>query len=159
MIGKDGYDIPEEEALEYVLGYTISNDVSARNLHNPDVSGWQMGYAKSFDKFGPTGPYIVSPRLIPDPQVLDLTTKVNGEVRQSTNTEKMIWSCRQLIAFASRGRTLRRGTLIMTGTPDGVGWHSGGCLKNNDVVEISVAGLGFISHRMVFQSESVALCR
>ncbi|KAH6952463.1 hypothetical protein BKA56DRAFT_505099 [Ilyonectria sp. MPI-CAGE-AT-0026] len=150
LIGKDGYDIGEEDALDYVMGYTISNDVSARNLHAIDMSGYQMGYAKSFDQFGPTGPYLVSPRLVPDPQDLELTTTVNGEVRQSTNTAKMIWSCRQLISFASRGRTLRKGTLIMTGTPDGVGWHTNGCLKDGDVVEVAVKGLGSIRNKMVF---------
>lgn len=132
------------------MGYTISNDISARNLHAIDMSGYQMGYAKSFDQFGPTGPYLVSPTLIPDPQDLKLTTTVNGEVRQSTNTAQMIWSCRQLISFASRGRTLRKGTLIMTGTPDGVGWHTNGCLKNGDVVEVAVKGLGSIRNKMVF---------
>jgi 2-keto-4-pentenoate hydratase/2-oxohepta-3-ene-1,7-dioic acid hydratase in catechol pathway len=151
VIGKDGYDIPEESALEYVLGYTVCNDVSARNLHHPDVSGWQMGYAKSFDNFGPTGPYLVSPRIVPNPQVLELTTKVNGQVRQKTNTEQMLWSCKQLIAFASRGRTLRQGTLIMTGTPEGVGWKTNGCLKDGDMVEVTVEKLGSISNRMVFQ--------
>ncbi|KAJ9144477.1 Fumarylacetoacetate hydrolase [Pleurostoma richardsiae] len=154
VIGKDGYDISEEDALDYVLGYTISNDVSARNLHAVDMSGYQMGYAKSFDHFGPTGPYLVSPRLVPDPQILDLTTRVNGELRQSSNTYQMIWSCRQLIAFASRGRTLRRGTLIMTGTPEGVGWHSGGCLKDGDVVEVTIRGFGSIKNRMVFSKDN-----
>lgn len=153
VIGKDGYDISEEEALDYVLGYTNSNDVSARNLHALDVSGYQMGYAKSFDNFGPTGPYLVSPKLVADPQKLQLTTKVNGEVRQSTSTSEMIWSCRQLIAFASRGRKLRRGTLIMTGTPEGVGWHSNGCLKDGDVVEVRIEGLGSIRNKMVFQKD------
>ncbi|KAH7268844.1 hypothetical protein B0J15DRAFT_390054 [Fusarium solani] len=124
VIGKDGYDISEDDALDYVLGYTISNDVSARNLHAID----------SFDDFGPTGPYLVSPKLVPNPQALDLKTTVNGE----------------LIAFASRGRTLRRGTVIMTGTPEGVGWHTNRCLKDGDVVEVSIGGLGFIRNKMVF---------
>lgn len=154
MIGKDGYDISEEHALDHVLGYSISNDVSARSLHAADVSGYQMGYAKSFDGFGPTGPYLVSPRLVPDPQALELTTSVNGEVRQGTSTAQMIWSCRQLISFASRGRTLRRGTVIMTGTPEGVGWHTDGFLKDGDVVEVSIGGLGFIRNKMVFQTDA-----
>lgn len=154
MIGRDGYDIREEDALDHVLGYAISNDVSARSLHAVDMSGYQMGYAKSFDGFGPTGPYLVSPRLVQDPQALELRTAVSGEVRQRTSTAQMIWSCRQLISFASRGRTLRRGTVIMTGTPEGVGWHSDGCLKDGDVVEVSIGGLGFIRNRMVFQKEA-----
>ncbi|KAL2878713.1 hypothetical protein SGCOL_005938 [Colletotrichum sp. CLE4] len=151
VIGKDGYDISEEEALDYVLGYTVSNDVSARNLHALDVSGYQMGYAKSFDGFGPIGPSLVSPKLIVNPQNLKLTTTVNGAVRQSSDTSQMIWSCRQLISFASRGRTLRRGTVIMTGTPEGVGWHTNGCLKDGDVVQVEIEKLGYIKNKMVFQ--------
>ncbi|KAK7460209.1 hypothetical protein Landi51_00457 [Colletotrichum acutatum] len=151
VIGKDGYDISEDEALDYVLGYTVSNDVSARNLHAIDVSGYQMGYAKSFDGFGPIGPSLVSPKLIPDPQNLKLTTTVNGTVRQSSDTSQMIWSCRQLISFASRGRTLRRGTVIMTGTPEGVGWHTNGCLSDGDVVQVEIEKLGHIKNKMVFQ--------
>ncbi|KAK1528712.1 uncharacterized protein CCOS01_06546 [Colletotrichum costaricense] len=151
VIAKDGFDISEDEALDYVLGYTVSNDVSARNLHALDVSGYQMGYAKSFDGFGPIGPSLVSPKLIPDPQNLKLTTTVNGIVRQSSDTSQMIWSCRQLISFASRGRTLRRGTIIMTGTPEGVGWHTNGCLNDGDVVEVEIEKLGHIKNKMVFQ--------
>ncbi|KAJ0318074.1 hypothetical protein COL5a_010821 [Colletotrichum fioriniae] len=151
VIGKDGFDISEDEALDYVLGYTVSNDVSARNLHALDVSGYQMGYAKSFDGFGPLGPSLVSPKLISDPQNLKLTTSVNGTVRQSSDTSQMIWSCRQLISFASRGRTLRRGTVIMTGTPEGVGWHTNGCLNDGDVVQVEIEKLGHIKNKMVFQ--------
>lgn len=151
IIGRDAYDVSEDEALDYVLGYTVSNDISARNLHAPDVSGYQMGYAKSFDHFGPTGPYVVSPKPVPDPQSLKLTTYVNGQVRQSSDTSQMIWSCRQLVSFASRGRTLRRGTVIMTGTPEGVGWHTNGCLKDGDIVQVEVEKLGYIKNKMVFK--------
>lgn len=150
IIGKDAKDITEDDALDYVLGYSVGNDVSARYYNNPDVSGWQMGYAKSFDKFGPIGPCIVSPKLIPDPQKLHLTTMVNQDKRQDTNTSEMIWTCKQLIAFCSNGRTLRRGTIIMTGTPEGVGWHSEGCLKNGDVVKVAIEGIGSIRNKMRF---------
>ncbi|KAF4924962.1 hypothetical protein K4K60_012657 [Colletotrichum sp. SAR11_57] len=137
VIGKDAYDVSEEEALDYVLGYTVGNDVSARSLHAPDVSGYQMGYAKSFDKFGPIGPYVVSPTLVSDPQILKLTTYVNGDVRQSSDTSQMIWSC----------------TIIMTGTPEGVGWHTNGCLKDGDVVKVEIGQLGYIQNKMVFQKK------
>lgn len=150
MIGKDCKDVSEEEALNYVLGYSVGNDVSARFYNNPDVSGWQMGYAKSFDKFGPVGPYLVSPDLVPDPQDLHLVTKVNGVKRQETSTSEMIWSCKQLIAFCANGRTLRKGSIIMTGTPEGVGWHSNGCLNDGDIVGVTIDGLGSISNKMVF---------
>lgn len=151
VIGKDGKNIREEDALDYVLGYTIGNDVSARGLLPVDISGWQMGYAKSFDQFAPIGPSIVSPTLIPDPQQLHLRTKVNRQVRQNASTSEMIWSCRQLIAFASAGWTLRQGTIIMTGSPEGVGWHSNGCLSDGDEVEVTIIDLGSISNKMVFQ--------
>ena len=110
-----------------------------------------MGYSKSFDKFGPVGPCLVSPRLIPDPQKLQLTTKVNGKIRQDCETSKMVWSCAQLIEFASKGRTLRQGTVIMTGTPEGVGWFSGGCLSDGDTVEIALSEIGTIKNKMAYQ--------
>jgi len=90
-----------------------------------------------------------------DPQALKYTTKVNGEVRQETGTDDMIWSVKQIIAHLSRGTTLRRGTVIMTGTPSGVGLFiepkGTGFLKDGDVVEIEVEGVGAIRNRMVFE--------
>lgn len=152
VIGKDGKNIPEDKALEYVLGYTVGNDVSARNFQLPPNSGGQFGYAKSFDRFAPIGPCIVSTSIIPDPQKLDYVTKVNGEIRQETNTSDMIWNIKQIIAHLSRGTTLRTGTAIMTGTPSGVGlFHKDGFLKDGDVVEVSVTGIGAIKNRMVYE--------
>jgi len=152
IIGKDGKDIPEEEALSYVLGYTAGNDVSARNFQLPDTSGGQYCYAKSFDAFAPIGPCIVSTGLAPDPQKLRYTTSVNGEKRQETGTDDMIWSVKQIIAHLSRGTTLRKGTAIMTGTPSGVGlfMKPQGFLKGGDVVEIRVEGIGSLVNEMVF---------
>jgi len=152
IIGKDGKDIPEEEALSYVLGYTAGNDVSARNFQLPDMSGGQYCYAKSFDAFAPIGPCIVSTGLAPDPQKLRYTTSVNGEKRQETGTDDMIWSVKQIIAHLSRGTTLRKGTVIMTGTPSGVGlfMKPQGILKGGDVVEIRVEGIGSLVNEMVF---------
>lgn len=152
VIGKDGKNIPEDKALEHVLGYTVGNDVSARNFQLPPNSGGQFGYAKSFDRFAPIGPCIVSTSIIPDPQKLDYVTKVNGEIRQETNTSDMIWNIKQIIAHLSRGTTLRTGTAIMTGTPSGVGlFHKDGFLKDGDVVEVSVTGIGAIKNRMVYE--------
>jgi len=152
IIGKDGKDIPEEEALSYVLGYTAGNDVSARNFQLPDTSGGQYCYAKSFDAFAPIGPCIVSTGLAPDPQKLRYTTSVNGEKRQETGTDDMIWSVKQIITHLSRGTTLRKGTVIMTGTPSGVGlfMKPQGILKGGDVVEIRVEGIGSLVNEMVF---------
>ncbi|KAM5358690.1 hypothetical protein ACJZ2D_015081 [Fusarium nematophilum] len=146
VIGRDAKNVSKEDALEYVLGYTIGNDVSARNFQLPEASGGQFCYAKSFDGFAPVGPAIWAPTLIPDPQKLRLRTRVNGEVVQQTETSDMIWSARQIIAHLSRGTTLRRGTIIMTGTPAGVGIFRGCFLKDGDVVEVEVEGLGAASY-------------
>jgi transcription initiation factor TFIIH subunit 2 len=152
IIGKDGKDIPEEEALSYVLGYTAGNDVSARNFQLPDTSGGQYCYAKSLDAFAPIGPCIVSPSLMPDPQKLRHTTSVNGEKRQETGTDDMIWSVRQIIGHLSRGTTLRAGMVIMTRTPSGVGlfMEPKGFLKGGDMVEVRVEVIGSVVNEMVF---------
>ncbi|KAF4778888.1 fumarylacetoacetate hydrolase [Colletotrichum scovillei] len=127
-------DYEGELALNYVLGYTAGNDVSARNFQMPDASGGQFCYAKSFDGFAPVGPAIWSTESVPDPQKLHLTTIVNGDVVQETNTST----------------TLRRGTVIMTGTPSGVGYFRGAFLKDGDLVEVGISGLGRLANRIVF---------
>jgi len=152
IIGKDGKNIPEDKALDYVLGYTVGNDVSARNFQLPPNSGGQFCYAKTFDGFAPIGPCIVSTSVIKDPHTLEYVTKVNGKVRQQTPTSDMIWSVKQIIAHLSRGMTLRKGTAIMTGTPSGVGlFHKDGFLKDGDVVEVVVSKIGGIKNKMVFE--------
>ncbi|KAJ5606574.1 hypothetical protein N7510_009355 [Penicillium lagena] len=148
VIGRDAKNVSEEDALDYVLGYTAGNDVSARNFQVPEASGGQFCYAKSFDGFAPIGHAIVAARDIPDPQKLQLTTKVNGVVRQKTSTGDMIWSVRQIISHLSRGTTLRRGTLIMTGTPSGVGYFRKEFLKDGDIVEVEIEGVGATKNRI-----------
>ena len=155
VIGKDAKNVPESEALQYVLGYTVGNDVSARNYQLPETSGGQFCYAKSFDGFAPVGPCIVSPALVADPQRLHLVTRVNGEVRQETDTSDMIFSVARIISHLSRGTTLRRGTIIQTGTPSGVGLFmepkGSGFLRDGDVVEVAIDGIGAIRNKMVFE--------
>ncbi|KAG4421560.1 hypothetical protein IFR04_005287 [Cadophora malorum] len=153
IISRDGKNIPESEALSYVLGYTAGNDVSARNFQIPaSISGNQFGYAKSFDKFAPIGPCVLLAEGV-DPQDLQYETRVNGEVRQKTRTDDMIWTVKQIIAHLSRGTTLRRGTAIMTGTPSGVGlfMEPKGFLKDGDMVEVDVEGIGALRNRIVFE--------
>jgi 2-keto-4-pentenoate hydratase/2-oxohepta-3-ene-1,7-dioic acid hydratase in catechol pathway len=153
IISKDCKNVSEAQALDYVLGYTVGNDVSARNFQIPNiVSGGQYGYAKSFDQFAPIGPAVLIAKGV-DPQTLKYTTKVNGELRQETGTDDMIWTVKQIIAHLSRGTTLRKGTVIMTGTPSGVGlfMEPKGFLKDGDVVEIGVEGIGSIANKMVFE--------
>lgn len=153
VIGKDAKNVSEADALQYVLGYTVGNDVSARNFQLPDTSGGQFCYAKSFDGFAPVGPCVVAPSLIPDPQKLRLVTRVNGQVRQETETSDMIFSVARIIAHLSRGTTLRKGTIIQTGTPSGVGlfMEPKAFLKDGDVVEVTIDGVGAIRNKMVFE--------
>lgn len=153
VISKPAKDIPETaNPLEYVLGYTVGNDVSSRWWQLPDQCGGQHGYAKSFDKFAPIGPVLVSAKEIPDPSKLSLTTKVNGEQRQSTKTDDLIFDIPEIIRHLSRGTTLRPGTVIMTGTPSGVGFFCNPkqFLKDGDEVEVEISGIGAIKNRLRF---------
>jgi len=154
IISKDCKNISEEDALSCVLGYTCGNDVSARNFQLPvSVSGNQFSYAKSFDKFAPIGPSVLLAKEGLDPQQFKYVTTVNGEKRQETGTDDMIWSVKKIVAHLSRGTTLRKGTVIMTGTPSGVGlfMEPKGFLRDGDVVEIDVEGIGALRSRMVFE--------
>jgi 2-keto-4-pentenoate hydratase/2-oxohepta-3-ene-1,7-dioic acid hydratase in catechol pathway len=150
IIGRDAKNVSEADALDYVLGYTAGNDVSARNFQLPDTSGGQFCYAKSFDHFAPIGHAVVSAREIPDPQNLRLVTRVNGVVKQETSTADMIWTVRQIISHLSRGTTLRKGTVIMTGTPSGVGFFRKEFLRHGDVVEVEVEGVARLRNEMAF---------
>lgn len=124
VIGKPGRHIPVEDALDHVFGYTIVNDVTARDRQvtlRPDGSSvYNLGPGKNFDTCAPIGPAIVTADEIPDPQNLELRTRVNDELRQNNSTAKMIWTCAQLIAFFSTFITLKPGVVISTGTPGGI---------------------------------------
>jgi 2-keto-4-pentenoate hydratase/2-oxohepta-3-ene-1,7-dioic acid hydratase in catechol pathway len=121
-MGKDCKNIPEsQDPLGYVLGYTIGNDVSSRWWQQPSQRGNQHGYAKSFDKFALIGPILCSTAQIPDPSKLKMVTKVNGVERQATGMDDLIFDVAMIIKHLSRGGTLQKGTVIMTGTPSGVG--------------------------------------
>ncbi|GKZ49436.1 hypothetical protein AbraIFM66951_002000 [Aspergillus brasiliensis] len=150
IIGQDAKNVPEEQALDYILGYTAGNDLSARNFQLPAASGGQFCYAKSFDQFAPVGQVIVSASRVGDPQALNLVTRVNGIVKQETSTGDMIWGVRQIIAHLSRGTTLRKGTVIMTGTPAGVGFFRHEFLQDGDVVEVEVEGVGLVRNRIAY---------
>jgi len=126
VIGKPGRHIPRERALEHVFGYSILNDVTARDRQvtlRPDGSSvYHLGPGKNFDTCAPVGPCIVTREEISDPQSLELKTWVNGELRQSNSTAKMIWDCARLVEFFSTFITLRPGVVISTGTPGGTAW-------------------------------------
>jgi 2-keto-4-pentenoate hydratase/2-oxohepta-3-ene-1,7-dioic acid hydratase in catechol pathway len=127
VIGKPGRHIPKERALDHVFGYTIVNDVTARDRQvrkRGDFTWYELGRGKAFDSSAPLGPCIVTADEIPDPQTLDIRTRINGELRQSSNTRNMIWSCADLIHFFSINFTLKPGMVIITGTPAGTAWSS-----------------------------------
>lgn len=151
VIGKDGKNVSEADALDYVLGYSASNDVSARNFQLPEASGGQFCYAKSFDGFAPIGHAIASPEQLSDPLSARITTKVNGAVKQDSNTNDLIFGVRKIISHLSRGTTLRKGTVIMTGTPSGVGYFRKEFLQEGDVVEVEIEGVGSVKNVISFQ--------
>jgi 2-keto-4-pentenoate hydratase/2-oxohepta-3-ene-1,7-dioic acid hydratase in catechol pathway len=128
VIGKPGRHIPVERALDHVFGYTIVNDVTARDRQvrrTPEGMTWyELGSGKAFDSSAPLGPCIVTADEIGDPQQLAVRSRVNGELRQSSNTSNMIWSCAELIHFFSRNFTLKPGMVIITGTPAGTAWSA-----------------------------------
>lgn len=152
VIGREGKDIPIEQALNHVFGYCALNDVSARDLQY----GWggQFFKGKSLDGFCPFGPWIVTRNEVPDPQRLQVRCRVNGETRQDANTADMIYPVARIIAELSRGMTLLPGTLIATGTPAGVGLghKPPKFLDDGDVVEVEVEGVGMLRNRVVFMS-------
>ena len=141
IIGKEGSDIKPEEAEDYIFGYTVVNDVSARDLQ---VKHKQWFKAKSLDTFCPMGPVLVHKQEIPFPVELNIQCKVNGELRQNSNTEKMIFSIPYIISDLSKGFTLKPGDIICTGTPSGVGmgFNPPKVLKNGDVVECYIEKIG-----------------
>ncbi len=120
VLGRTARDVPREDALSYVWGYATGNDFSARDLQFKDGKSSQFMLGKTSDGFAPLGPWLVSADQVGDPQDLKLWCRVNGEVRQSSSTSDMIFSCAEIVSYASRHFTLRPGDVIFTGTPEGV---------------------------------------
>ena len=151
VIGKRCKHVTEQEALAYVAGYTICNDVSARDLQM-QTSQWTAG--KAIDTFAPMGPGIVLTADIPNPQDLTLTTRVNGEVVQRECTSQMIFSVAATIAFLSSFMTLEPGDLIATGTPSGIGARRQPplFLQPGDIVEVEIERIGMIRNQMVAEA-------
>lgn len=147
VIGKEGVNIRPEEAEDYIFGYTIINDVSARDLQ---LKHKQWFKAKSLDSFCPMGPCIVHKSDLPFPVELDIKCTVNGEARQSSNTSKFIFDIPYIISDLSKGFSLKPGDIIATGTPSGVGFgfNPPKFLKDGDVVECYVEGIGTLVNRI-----------
>ena len=148
VIGKGGRYIPEERWREHVFGYTIVNDVSARDFQMATTQ-WMIG--KTFDTFAPIGPAIVTADEIPDPHKLEISLTLNGEVMQSSNTRHLIFGVPKLIGYLSSVFTLEPGDIISTGTPSGVGFarKPPRWLKPGDEVVVRVAGLGELVNPVV----------
>ena len=168
VIGKSGRHVRVEDALDHVFGYTILNDVTARDRQvrvRDGVTWYELGSSKNFDTSAPLGPCLVTADEIADPQALDLRTTVNGEVRQNNNTRSMKFGVAYLIHFFSVNMTLRPGMVISTGTPGGTGWASdpelggvsykrddivrpAGYLAAGDVIACSIEGIGTLENRV-----------
>jgi len=148
VIGREGKNIPEAEAMDYVFGYTVINDVSARDLQR---QGKQFFKGKSLDGSCPMGPWIVTRDEVPDPHALRVTSRVNGETKQDANTDIMIFTVPAIIAYLSRGMTLLPGDIISTGTPSGVGFARTPpeFLRPGDIVECEVEQVGTIRNEVV----------
>ncbi len=170
IIGKSGRHIPAARALEHIWGYTVMNDVTARDRQvtlRPDGSSvYNLGPGKNFDTCAPIGPALVTADEVRDPQNLQLKTRVNGELRQSNTTGKMIWTCAQLVEFFSTFVTLQPGVVISTGTPGGTAWGTDpelggkkpmrkdvvtarGYLQPGDEVVCEIEGVGRLANRVV----------
>jgi 2-keto-4-pentenoate hydratase/2-oxohepta-3-ene-1,7-dioic acid hydratase in catechol pathway len=141
-------NVSAAEALDHVLGYTIGNDVSARDVQ---AAEGQWVRCKSFDTFCPLGPSVVTAEELPDPQDTMLRTRINGEVMQEASTAEMVFGVAELVAFCSRSFTLERGDLILTGTP----WGCGGfrsppqAMGPGDVMETEIEGIGLLRNAIV----------
>ena len=144
VIGTGGRDISKADAMGHIFGYTIANDVSARDLQFRH--GGQFFKGKSLDTFCPLGPWIVTADEIGDAQALDISLKLNGVVKQSSNTSKLIFDIPTMIAGLSEGMTLEAGDIILSGTPEGVGFarKPPEYLQDGDVVECEVQGIGVL---------------
>ena len=149
VVGVKAQRVPVDKALAHVAGYCLANDVSEREWQHKRVGQWVKG--KSFDTFGPLGPWLVTADEIPDPQTIPLTLAVNGAVRQKSNTSDMIFSVAEIVSHLSQFMTLLPGDVVVSGTPEGVGagMKPPQFLKPGDLVELDGGPLGCQRQRVV----------
>ena len=155
VIGKPAKDVSREQALDHVFGYTCANDVSSRDWQrDKNLGGGQWARGKSFDGFCPLGPCIVTRDEIPDPNALRLKTTLNGQIMQNHTTADMIFDVPALIESLSSTMTLRTGAVILTGTPQGVGFARTPpvWMKEGDTVIVEVEKIGRLENRVVAES-------
>jgi 2-keto-4-pentenoate hydratase/2-oxohepta-3-ene-1,7-dioic acid hydratase in catechol pathway len=150
VIGRAAKNVPVSEALQYVKGYAPTNDISARHWQKHAGAG-QVARGKSFDTFCPLGPELITADEIPDPQSLNLQCLLNGEIMQDSNTSQMIFSVAELIAYLSMDTTLLPGSVILSGTPGGVGFARTPpvFLKSGDIIEVAIEGMQTLSNPVV----------
>jgi len=148
IIGRRTKGVSKADALSAIFGYTVANDVTARDCMKADG---QLDRSKSFDTYCPSGPWITTADSVPEPQALAVKTLVNGEVRQNSSTSEMLFPIDHLIHFLARGMTLEPGDVLLTGTPHGVGFvmDPPRFLQAGDVVECEVEGLGQLRNRVI----------
>ncbi|MDB4436053.1 fumarylacetoacetate hydrolase family protein [Akkermansiaceae bacterium] len=149
VLGKRAQNVSREDAFDYIEGYLVLCDYSERAWQKEHEGQWNKG--KSHDGFCPAGPRLVPASEVPDPQNLKLWTKVNGETRQDSNTNDMIFPIDELISYISRFMTLLPGDVISTGTPEGVGlgMNPPQFLKVGDIVELGIEGIGEIRQEII----------
>lgn len=147
IIGKRASNVSKDEALDYVAGYTIVNDITARDLQRRTLQ-WLQG--KTVDGSAPMGPWLVTKEDLPDPYGLAVELRVNGELRQSTNTANLVFNVHTLVGFLSQIMTLEPGDVVCTGTPGGVGFAMNPqlFLQDGDVVRIDIEGIGTLENRV-----------
>ena len=145
IIGKIGKNIPEDEALNYLAGYTIINDVTARDMQKKDLKNSNPWFrSKSLDTFSPLGPFVVPADEIDDPHNLNIKLKLNNKIRQNANTADMIFKIPEIIAYISKYMTLQPGDIIATGTPEGVSE-----IKEGDNIEITLSKIGVLKNTVI----------
>ena len=150
VVGKKGRPASADQAMSYIAGYTIGHDVSARDWQlKKEGKQWLCG--KSFDTFAPTGPVLVTPDELPDPQSLAISLRLNGKTMQSSNTKELVFGVGRLLAYLAKVFTLEAGDLIFTGTPPGVGFARKPpvFLQPGDVVEVEIAGIGILRNPVI----------
>jgi len=155
VIGRDAKDVPAASAFSYIAAYTCGNDISSRKYQrDPALAGGvpQWGFSKGFDTYCPLGPCLVSSSIITDPSKLHLTTRVDGEVRQNEGIDDLLFTIEYLVEFCSQGTTLKKGTVVMTGTPSGVGFamNPPRYLKPGNEVEVEISQIGTLKNGVVY---------
>ncbi|ACM28802.1 MULTISPECIES: fumarylacetoacetate hydrolase family protein [Rhizobium] len=151
VVGRRARNVPQETALDIIAGYTVINDISARDwIESRPFVGVDWVMQKGWDGFQPTGPWLTPASLVPDPQNLAIRCLVNGVVKQDSNTNQMIFGVREIIAHLTKIMTLEPGDVIATGTPAGVGFgrQPREALRTGDIVRVEIEGLGAIENHM-----------